>query len=69
MYGMDQNNNEIMRENPKLTPRANDQVLGYTVDRNGIAEISDDTQMSLFTVARPYRARHRRLMSGINRQA
>ena len=74
-----------MRENPKLTPRTKDQVLGcmvggavgdalgyavefssygsivkqygekgitrYALDRHGLAQISDDTQMSLFTAA------------------
>ena len=74
-----------MRDNPKLTPRAKDQVLGcmvggavgdalgyavefssygaivkqygekgitrYALDGNGLALISDDTQMSLFTAA------------------
>lgn len=73
------------RENPKLTPRAKDQVLGcmvggavgdalgytvefdsygtivskygekgitrYSPDRRGLARISDDTQMALFTAA------------------
>ena len=74
-----------MSENPKLTPRTKDQVLGcmvggavgdalgyavefasydsivmkygkkgitrFKLDRHGVAEISDDTQMSLFTAA------------------
>ena len=74
-----------MSENPKLTPRTKDQVLGcmvggavgdalgytvefssygsivkqygekgitrYALDRHGLAQISDDTQMSLFTAA------------------
>lgn len=74
-----------MRENPKLTPRTKDQVLGcmvggavgdalgyavefssygsivkqygekgitrYALDRHGLAQISDDTQMSLYTAA------------------
>ena len=74
-----------MRENPKLTPRTKDQVLGcmvggavgdalgyavefssygfivkqygekgitrYALNRHGLAQISDDTQMSLFTAA------------------
>ena len=88
-----------MRENPKLTPRTKDQVLGcmvggavgdalgyavefssygsivkqygekgitrYALDRHGLAQISDDTQMSLFTAAGILLGMTRRYMRGI----
>ena len=88
-----------MRENPKLTPRTKDQVLGcmvggavgdalgyavefssygsivkqygekgitrYALDRHGLAQISDDTQMSLFTAAGILLGMTREYMRGI----
>ncbi len=88
-----------MSENPKLTPRTKDQVLGcmvggavgdalgyavefasydsivkkygekgitrFELDRHGVAEISDDTQMSLFTAAGILLGMTREFMRGV----